>query len=131
MDKQMEKLKEQLEVLQGLTIESFDPNDIMEYIIPKGERLMDFLQWEMDENIGVIPSIDGECGAVVIKLTHPNFEDLVMVTKSFLDFANVHFLDSSFKVLHTIDNIPMDELFETIDTQLKLVTKIPIKICLN
>lgn len=131
-EEELEKLLlERTKGLEELTCRSFDGKKVLQMLIPDDERVIDYAAWNVDENIATIDNIDGGIGGLLLKLNHNNYEDCVLITLSFLDFFNVYFVGCDLKVCHTIENIPCDELFETINTQLENITRIPIKFNLN
>jgi hypothetical protein len=128
---QLKKLEERINELQELTCRSFDPKEVMTTLIPDDERTLKYIAWNVEDKIAIVESVDGGVGGLVLKLNHKNFEDCVYITLSFLDFFNVYFVGRDLKVLHRIEDIPADMLFDVINTQLDNVVKMNIDFSLN
>jgi hypothetical protein len=124
-------LEERINELQELTCRSFDPKEVMTTLIPDDERTLKYIAWNVEDKIAIVESVDGGVGGLVLKLNHKNFEDCVYITLSFLDFFNVYFVGRDLKVLHRIEDIPADMLFDVINTQLDNVVKMNIDFSLN
>lgn len=124
-------MTERIKDLEELTCRSLNPDEVIRMLVPDDERLHKYMQWNVDENIAIVNSVDGNVGGLLLKLEHKNFDDCVYITLSFLDYFNVYFVGCDLKVLHTIEDVPCDTLFDTINTQLENVTCIPIKYSLN
>lgn len=121
----MARIKE----LEDFTCRSFNPDEVMQMLVPDDERFESYLDWNVNENIAVVNSIDGNIGGLLMKLEHKNYNDCVYITLSFLDYFNVYFIGHELKVLRTIENVPCDALFDTINEQLE--NYIPFQFSLN
>lgn len=131
MSDKTKELKERIKDLEELTCRSFDPQEVMTTLIPDDERTPKYVNWNVEKNIAVVQGVDGGIGGIVLKLNHKNFDDCVYITLSFLDFFNVYFVGADLKVLHKIEDVPANELFDTINDQLENVVKFPIDFSLN
>ena len=63
-------------------------------------------------------STDGYVGGIVLKLNHPNYSDMVLITLSYDDTYRIRFADEKFNVSDDIEGIYFDMLFECINERI-------------
>lgn len=126
-----QEFDERIKGLEPLMYDEVIPQEAMQSLVPKDDGIISYVLWEVDDQIGMLENSNGKIGGIVLKLNHPNFNELLFITKSFLNFYNVHFLRVDFELLHSIENIPAGNLFKTIDAQLDCITRIPMNLSLN
>jgi hypothetical protein len=126
-------MEERIKVLEGLTISPIEPNTIMNTIVPHNnkKKMSQFMDWRVNLKVGVVETAYGDAGGVMLKLNHVNYKQCLFITSSFLDFYNVHFVSVNFKVLRSIENIPKEKFFDTINKELNFVHEFPYAISPN
>lgn len=97
---------------------TFHPQTTMEQILQ--ESTNDYQHWNVDQRISVLKNDDDDCVGMIMKLDHPNFDDLVLITLSWDDTYRVRFIDlSRGEVVQDKEYIYFDQLFEVINNTLK------------
>lgn len=110
------------EQIFSLCERSFRPQTTMEQILQ--ESTDEYETWNVDHRVSVLTNDDGNPVGMILKLEHPNFDDLVLITLSWDDTYRIRFIKyDTFEVVHDKEYIYFDQLFEVINNTLKGMMK--------
>lgn len=102
---------------------AFIPQETLEQIAHFGK--FDFIKWNISKAIFCIPDDEADeddevqyCKGIVLKINHPNYDDMVIITLSYDDTYRIRFADEKFNVSDDIEGIYFDMLFECINERI-------------
>lgn len=105
----------------------FDPKTTMNQILMgsvEDKKIDDFMSWNVDKEITVLSNEHDDKVGMLLKLNHPNFSDIVMISLGWEDLYEVNFINwSSGQVVRTESGIYCDMLFSIINSKLKEMFK--------
>ena len=101
----------------------FVPQETLQQIAHYGK--FGFIMWNINKGIFCIPDfdddeeqIDGYCRGIVLKINHPNYSDMVLITLSYDDTYRIRFMDRECNVTDDVEGIYFDMLFESINDRI-------------
>ena len=101
----------------------FVPQQTLQQLAHFGK--FDFIMWNIDKGIFCIPDvddddeqIDGYCKGMLMKLNHPKYSDMILITLSYDDTYRIRFMDRECNVTDDIEGIYFDMLFECINNRI-------------
>lgn len=108
----------------------FDPETTMGQLEDFGGEK--FLEWGVDKRVCVLTNNKEERVGIILKINHPNYCDMLLITLSYLDLYSVRFLNMELEeVMKGIDGLYCDQLFECIDRKINSNVRVTIDLCLN
>lgn len=115
----MENKTLSFEELVSLGCREFDPKTTMSQIIfgveGDPQKMIDFINWDINEPIGVVRNDDGEVIGMMLKFNHKNYTELLYITLNFLDYYNLYFIqDDTKEVLYSVEDVDCESLFPVI-----------------
>lgn len=115
--------------LHKLGCREFDPRETMNQIIQGGSEK--FLDWKISKELFRVFRNNNERNGIVgllMKVNHKNYSDMVYITLSFWDYYNVYFFDRDFNMVHSIEEIDCENIFDAIDDAFQHCVKIEISL---
>lgn len=100
----------------------FTPQVTMEQIVGCSDPIK-FLSWGIDKRISVLKDEDDDCVGMIMKLNHENYDDMIMITLSWDDTYRVRFVNQNFDIVHDVEGLFFDQLFEVINNKLERMMK--------
>ena len=104
---------------------TFDPRTTMNQIIlgcVESKKIDEFFSWGVSKQIHVLNNDEGDDVGMVLKMNHPNFDDILLITLGWDDLYVVRFVTDD-GVKNEIEGLYFDQLFDVVNNTLMKMFK--------